>query len=49
MIEMSYVVLQLTVLNLRKLTNKTGATIDQIGSPTGIIQSIGPYITGDDY
>ena len=38
--------LQLTVLNLRKLTNKSGATIDKIGSPTGIIQSIGPYITG---
>lgn len=37
---------QLYVMNKRRLTNRAEATIDKIGPPTGIIQSLGPFITG---
>lgn len=36
-------------MNKRRLTNKAEATIEKIGPPTGIIQSLGPYITGDSF
>ena len=39
--------LQLTVMNTRRLTNKGAAKIEQIGQPTNLLQSLGPYITGD--
>ncbi len=38
--------LQLTVMNSRRLTQKGGAKLESIGKPTGILQSLGPYITG---
>jgi hypothetical protein len=39
--------LQVIIAPLTKLTRKVGATIDQIGDLPGVINSIGPYITGD--
>lgn len=39
-------VMQLTVMNTRRLTSKGAAKIEQIGQPTNLLQSLGPYITG---
>lgn len=37
---------QLIVSPLRKLTPKVNARLDDIGTVDGIIESLGPYITG---
>ena len=42
-------VLQLYVMPSRRLTQKGGAKLESIGNPTGILQSLGPYITGEAY
>eukprot|EP01023_Acetabularia_acetabulum_P018109 TRINITY_DN1915_c0_g1_i1.p1 TRINITY_DN1915_c0_g1~~TRINITY_DN1915_c0_g1_i1.p1 ORF type:complete len:286 (-),score=42.17 TRINITY_DN1915_c0_g1_i1:252-1109(-) len=37
---------QVIVSPLRKLTNKANARIEEIGTPEGLINSLGPYVTG---
>mmetsp|Transcript_31885 Transcript_31885/g.59962 ORF Transcript_31885/g.59962 Transcript_31885/m.59962 type:complete len:277 (-) Transcript_31885:152-982(-) len=39
--------LQVIIAPLTKLTRKTNPTIDQVGTIDGVLNSIGPYITGD--
>ena len=37
---------QLLAMNLQKLTNKAGASIEDVGPPSGVLESLGPFITG---
>jgi len=48
-LEIGRLSLQLTVMNTRRLTQKGGAKLESIGKPTGILQSLGPYITGVEF
>lgn len=38
---------QVVVAPLVRLTNKADATIDQVGTPEGVLESLGPFITGE--
>lgn len=40
---------QVVASPLIRLTNKPGATIEDIGSPEKVIASLGPFVTGNTY
>jgi len=38
---------QIILAPLVRLTNRKGVTIEDVGPPSGIITSLGPFITGE--
>lgn len=40
---------QVVASPLIRLTNKTNASIEEIGSPERVIASLGPFVTGNSY